>query len=56
MERKTHEYVILADDVPVARGLNLKKMWDETKKKYPKKKLAIKYEYPPGILIAIIYP
>jgi len=54
MEVKTYEYVILVDDKAVARGKNLKKMIDEVEKKYPKKKIAIRYEYPPGILIAII--
>jgi hypothetical protein len=54
MEVKTYDYVILMDDKPVARGKNLKKMWEEAKKKYPRRKLAIKYEYPPGILIAVI--
>ncbi len=52
MEPKTHEYQILFDDKVVARGKNLKQMWEEAKKKYPLKKLSIKYEYPPGILIA----
>ena len=51
---KFYEYEVLVDDKPIARGQNLKKMWEEAKKKYPRKKLAIKYEYPPGILIAII--
>ena len=54
MEVKTYEYVILVDNEPVARGKNLKKMIEEVEKKHPKKKIAIRYEYPPGILIAII--
>jgi hypothetical protein len=54
MKIKTYEYVILVDDKTVARGKDLKKMWEKAKKKYPRKKLAIKYEYPPGTLIAII--
>jgi len=54
MELKTHEYLILVDDKVISRGKNLKQMWEEAKKKYPLKRLSIKYEYPPGILIAII--
>ena len=54
MVTKTHRYVILVEDKPVARGRNLKKILDRTEKKYPNKKIIIRYEYPPGILIAVI--
>ena len=54
MERKTFEYVIVVDNKPMIRGKNLKKMWEEAKQKYPNKKLAIRWEPPEGILIAII--
>lgn len=54
MSRKAYQYVILADNRPLARGQNIKKMWEEARKKYPTKRLAIRYEPPEGILIAII--
>lgn len=51
---KFYEYEVLVDDRPITRGQNLKKMLDETEKKYPKKKISIRYIPPEGILIAII--
>ncbi len=50
--RKTYEYVVMADSKVVARGKDLKRMYEEAKKKYPKKKISVKWEPPEGILIA----
>ena len=50
--RKTYEYIILVEGKPVARGKNLKDMLEKVEKKFPKKKITIRYEYPPGVLIA----
>lgn len=51
---KFYEYEILVNDRPMARGQNLKKMLDEIEKKYPKKKISIRYIPPEGILIAVV--
>lgn len=51
---KFYEYEILVDDKPIARGRNLKNMWGEARKKYPTRRLSIRYIPPEGILIAII--
>lgn len=51
---KFYEYEILVDDKPIARGQNLKKMWEAARKKYSAKRLAIRYIPPEGILIAIV--
>ena len=49
---KTYEYVVLVDDKPLYRGKNLEKLYNEAKKKYPGKKISVKWEPPEGILIA----
>ena len=51
---KFYEYEILIDDRSVARGRNLKIMLEEVERKYPKKKISIRYIPPEGILIAIV--
>jgi len=51
---KFYEYEILVGDKAVARGRNLKLMLEEAEKKYPKKKISIRYIPPEGILIAIL--
>ncbi len=51
--QKTYEYVIFVDDRVFERGKNLKRMYELAKKKYPDKKISIKWEPPEGILIAI---
>lgn len=51
---KFYEYEILVDNKPLARGQNLKKMWGEARKKYPVRRLSIRYIPPEGILIAIV--
>lgn len=51
---KTYSYVVLVGKKPVFKGKNLKKMLKDARKKYPKKKISIRYEYPEEILIAII--
>lgn len=53
MGKKTFEYVILVKNRPVARGKNLRKIWDEAEKVYPNEKLVIRWEPPEGILIAV---
>ena len=54
MMPRTQFYVVLADKKPVCKGKNLKKMVAEARKKYPRKKISIRYEYPEEILVAII--
>jgi hypothetical protein len=49
---KTYSYVVLVEKKPVCRGKNLKKMLKEARRKYPKKKISIRYEYQEEILIA----
>jgi len=51
---KTYSYVVLVEKKPVCKGKNLKKMLKEARKKYPEKKISIRYEYPEEILVAII--
>jgi len=51
---KFYEYEVLVDDRVIARGQNLKRMWEEARKKYPVRRLAIRYIPPEGILIAVI--
>ncbi len=50
---KTH-FVVLVDKKAVRKGKKLRKIVQETKKKHPRKKISIRYEYPEEILIAII--
>ena len=45
-------YVVLVDKKPVCKGRRLKKMIEEARKKYPRKKISIRYEYPEEILVA----
>jgi hypothetical protein len=51
---KTYTYVVLIEKKPVSKGKNLKKMLKDARKKFPKKKISIRYEYPEEILVAII--
>jgi len=51
---KFYEYEILVDEKAIVRGRNLKIMLEEVEKKYPKKKISIRYIPPEGILIAIL--
>ncbi len=51
---RTYSYVVLVDGKTVYRGKNPKRILKEAKKKYPGKKISIRYEYPEEILIAII--
>ena len=51
---KFFEYEILVNDRAFSKGRNLKKMWEEARKKYPTRKLSIRYIPPEGILIAVI--
>lgn len=51
---KTYSYVVLVEKKPVCKGKNLEKMLKEARKKYPEKKISIRYEYPEEILVAII--
>ncbi len=50
---KTHMYVVPVDKKPVFKGKNLKRMVEEARKKYPRKKISIRYEYPKEILVAV---
>jgi len=50
--KKTYKYVILIEGKPIAKGKNLKALLKKVEKKFPKKKITIRYEYPPGVLIA----
>jgi|GEM_PF-1734110 len=52
MEKNTYEYVIYAEDKPVLKGKNLKKLLQEAKIKYKGKRIAISWNAPEGILIA----
>ncbi len=51
---KTYSYVVLVGKKPICKGKNLKKMVQEARRKFPKKKISIRYEYPEEILIAIV--
>ncbi len=51
---RTYSYVVLVEGKTVYRGKNPKRILKETTKKYPGKKISIRYEYPEEILIAII--
>ncbi len=51
---KTYSYVVLVEGKTIYRGKNPKRILKEAKKKYPGKKISIRYEYPEEILIAII--
>jgi len=48
---KTYSYVVLVEKKPICRGKNLKKMLKEARRKYPEKKISIRYEYPKEILL-----
>ncbi|GEM_PF-5056850 len=49
---KTPVYVVLVDKKPVCKGKRLKRMLEEARKKYPRKKISIRYEYPEETLVA----
>ena len=52
MQKKTYEYVIYAEDKPVLRGKNLKKLLEAASSKYKNKKISIGWKAPEGVLIA----
>lgn len=45
-------YIILADNKPVCKGKKLEKILEEARKKYPRKKITVRCEYPEEILVA----
>jgi hypothetical protein len=51
---RSYSYVVLIDEKAICRGKNLRKMLRDVRKKYPKKKISIRYEYPEEILVAFI--
>ena len=48
---KTPVYVVPVDKKPVCKDKTLKKLIEEAQKKYPRKKISIRYEYPNEIHI-----
>ncbi len=52
MSKRMYEYAIMVGGKRVLEGRNLKEMWGKAKKKYPHKKLSIRWEPPKEILIA----
>ncbi len=50
--KDTYEYEILVDGKTVWSGMNPRKKFEEICKKYPRKKIGIKWKPPEGVLIA----
>lgn len=50
--KERFQYKIFVDGKLVWKGLNLKKKFDEIKKKYPKNRVSIAWESDEGVLIA----
>lgn len=52
MNKNTYEYVIHANNKPVLKGKNLKKLFVEAKAKHKNKEISIGWNVPKGVLIA----
>ena len=50
---KTYSYVVLVNGQPLYSGKNVEQLYKKAKKKHPGQRIAVKWEPPEGILIAV---